>query len=89
MFVFHIYAHQVMYHVQSLLPASLPLFLTGECSTILEWYMQSTALVNQDVVALSSSGLDVSSWYRVGSHGTIMVGEFPLTSCRSSDASHL
>jgi hypothetical protein len=45
----------------------------GDTSTIPGWFMQSSTHVSKDIAALSQSGADVSSWYRVGSHGTIMV----------------
>lgn len=45
----------------------------GSTVSIAGWHMQSTSHASSDVVALSRPGADASSWYRVGSHGTIMV----------------
>ena len=45
----------------------------GSTAVINGWYMQSSAHAPQDMAALSQPGADVSSWYRVGSRGTVMV----------------
>ena len=45
----------------------------GSISTIKGWYMQSTAHTSENMTMLSLPGANVSSWYRVGSHGTVMV----------------
>jgi exo-1,4-beta-D-glucosaminidase len=45
----------------------------GSISTIEGWYMQSTAHTSQNMTILSLPDANVSSWYRVGSHGTVMV----------------
>jgi exo-1,4-beta-D-glucosaminidase len=37
------------------------------------WYMQSTAHTSENMITLSKPGADTSSWYRVGSYGTVMV----------------
>lgn len=45
----------------------------GDAAAIKGWYMQSTADTSSDMLAVSQPGFDVSSWYRVGSRGTVMV----------------
>jgi exo-1,4-beta-D-glucosaminidase len=45
----------------------------GSIATIGGWYMQSTERAPNDMTKLSQPGADISSWYRVGSHGTVMV----------------
>lgn len=47
----------------------------GDAAAIKGWYMQSAAKADTDMVAVSRPGFDVSSWYRVGSRGTVMVCE--------------
>lgn len=47
----------------------------GDAAAIKGWYMQSTAEAATDMLAVSQPGFDVSSWYRVGSRGTVMVCE--------------
>lgn len=46
----------------------------GQSSVITGWSLQSSAKVSSNMAAVSQPGFDVSSWYRVGSHGTVMVG---------------
>lgn len=45
----------------------------GDAAAIKGWYMQSTADTSSDMLAVSQPGFDVTSWYRVGSRGTVMV----------------
>ena len=45
----------------------------GDAAAIKGWYMQSTAKTSSDMLAVSQPGFDMSSWYRVGSRGTVMV----------------
>lgn len=45
----------------------------GDSAAIQGWYMQSTAEASSNMLAVSQPGFDVSSWYRVGSRGTVMV----------------
>jgi len=45
----------------------------GLTAPIKGWYMQSTTLASQDMTELSNPGANISSWFRIGSHGTIMV----------------
>jgi exo-1,4-beta-D-glucosaminidase len=45
----------------------------GSIATIEGWSMQSTERAPNDMTKLSQPGADVFSWYRVGSHGTVMV----------------
>lgn len=45
----------------------------GQTSVINGWYMQSSAKVSSSLTSVSQPGFDVSSWYRVGSHETVMV----------------
>ena len=45
----------------------------GDAAAIKGWYMQSTSKASSDMLAVSQPGFDVSSWYRVGSRGTVMV----------------
>ncbi|KAF2269589.1 glycoside hydrolase [Lojkania enalia] len=44
----------------------------GSSATIPAWKLQSTTKIGNDVVQLSSSNLSTSSWYSVGSRGTLM-----------------
>lgn len=53
----------------------------GQTNVIGGWNMQSTAKVSNDMVVVSQPGFDVSSWYRVGSHGTVMVSSNHLPLC--------
>ncbi|OBT63036.1 hypothetical protein VE03_08142 [Pseudogymnoascus sp. 23342-1-I1] len=46
----------------------------GDAAAIKGWYMQSTAKTSSGMLAVSQPGFDVSSWYRVGSRGTVMAG---------------
>ncbi|OBT39131.1 hypothetical protein VE00_09696 [Pseudogymnoascus sp. WSF 3629] len=46
----------------------------GDAAAIKGWYMQSTAKTSSDMLAVSQPGFDMSSWYRVGSRGTVMAG---------------
>ncbi|KFY31196.1 hypothetical protein V493_01304 [Pseudogymnoascus sp. VKM F-4281 (FW-2241)] len=46
----------------------------GDAAAIKGWYLQSTAETSSDMLAISQPGFDVSSWYRVGSRGTVMAG---------------
>lgn len=50
--------------------------VAGSTVPIRGWYMQSTAHASEDMIVLSKPGADTKSWYRVGSHGTVMV-RFP------------
>lgn len=45
----------------------------GSIAPIKGWSMQSTIHASEDMITLSKAGADVSSWYRVGSYGTVMV----------------
>lgn len=45
----------------------------GSMSTIKSWYMQSTEHASKNMTLVSLPGADVSSWYLVGSHSTVMV----------------
>jgi exo-1,4-beta-D-glucosaminidase len=51
--------------------------LAGNTTGIKGWNMQSSEHASKDMIALSMPGADVSSWYRVGSHGTVMVRRQP------------
>ncbi|KFX96242.1 hypothetical protein V490_03437 [Pseudogymnoascus sp. VKM F-3557] len=51
-----------------------PVKNAGDAAAIKGWYMQSTAHVSSDMLAVSKPGFDTSSWYRVGSRGTVMAG---------------
>lgn len=54
---------------------SAPIVSTsGQTSVIDGWSIQASAKVSGDLTAVSLPGFDVSSWYRMGSHGTVMVG---------------
>jgi exo-1,4-beta-D-glucosaminidase len=46
----------------------------GQTSVIDGWSLQTSSKVSTNMTAVSQPGFDVSSWYRVGSHGTVMVG---------------
>ena len=46
----------------------------GDISAIPGWYLQSSTKVSEGMDVLSIPGKDVSSWYRVGSRGTVMAG---------------
>ncbi|KAH8594009.1 exo-beta-D-glucosaminidase [Bisporella sp. PMI_857] len=46
----------------------------GDTTVIPGWHMQSSAIVTADMIELSKPDADVSSWYRVGSHSTVMAG---------------
>jgi exo-1,4-beta-D-glucosaminidase len=48
--------------------------VAGQTNVIDGWSLQSSAKVSTNMTAVSQPGFDVSSWYRVGSHGTVMVG---------------
>jgi exo-1,4-beta-D-glucosaminidase len=57
--------------------ASAPIVGTaGQTSAIDGWSIQASAKVSGDLATVSQPGFDVSSWYRMGSHGTVMVGVY-------------
>lgn len=63
-------------------PTDVPLVASaGSTAAISGWYMQSSARASQNMVTLSQPGVDVSTWYRVGSHSTVMVCVLAEASC--------
>ncbi|EFQ96883.1 exo-beta-D-glucosaminidase [Nannizzia gypsea CBS 118893] len=59
----------------SALSISQPLVsAAGQHGIIPGWHLQSERHVSSNLSFLSSPGADVSSWYRVGSRGTVMAG---------------
>lgn len=46
----------------------------GDTAFIPEWSLQSANRVAGDITGLSKSGVNVSSWYRMSSRGTVMAG---------------
>lgn len=48
--------------------------LPGDKSIIPGWNLQSSTKVSADMASLSQPGVNVSSWYRVSSRGTVMAG---------------
>ncbi|KAF3484434.1 exo-beta-D-glucosaminidase [Arthroderma uncinatum] len=55
-------------------PASSLVSSAGQCEIIPGWHLQSERRLSGDMSSLSLPGVDVSSWYRVGSRGTVMAG---------------
>ena len=53
----------------------------GQTSVIDGWYMQSSTEVSSDLTSVAQPGFDTSSWYRVGSHETVMVGILSQSGC--------
>jgi exo-1,4-beta-D-glucosaminidase len=53
----------------------------GQTSVIDGWSIQSSAKISESMTTVSRPGFDVSSWYRVGSHGTVMVGANSVATC--------
>ena len=45
----------------------------GETAVIKGWHIQSSSAVSKSIEDLSRFDIDVTSWYRVGGRGTIMV----------------
>lgn len=48
--------------------------LPGDTAVIPGWSFQSETMLPDDITGLSEPGVDVSSWYRMGSRGTVMAG---------------
>lgn len=46
----------------------------GDTAIIPGWSLQSATRITADISGLSQSGADVSTWYRMGSRGTVMAG---------------
>ncbi|KAF2703028.1 glycoside hydrolase family 2 protein [Pleomassaria siparia CBS 279.74] len=46
--------------------------VVGQSASIPSWKVQSSSKTDNDVSKLSSSSLNTSSWYTIGTHGTLM-----------------
>lgn len=60
--------------VSALSPLRSLVSAAGQHEVIPGWYLQSERHVSSGIFSLSLTGADVSSWYRMGSRGTVMAG---------------
>ncbi|KAF2021170.1 glycoside hydrolase family 2 protein [Aaosphaeria arxii CBS 175.79] len=56
----------------SFLTAAAIVTLPGQIATIPAWHVQSSRQIGNDQSKLSDPGLDTSSWYKIGTRGTLM-----------------
>ncbi|KAF2467896.1 glycoside hydrolase [Lindgomyces ingoldianus] len=77
---------QVVLCLLSLAFATTPLISSnGQSTTIPTWKLQSSSKLNVDISKLSSPSLDTSSWYTLGSHGTLMAALLESNAYKDTD----